>query len=98
MNDKRKESDYVRLIPEVLGMKLSVASLAVGSGHARLSAYPCELYSTRIVGRAAVVRSMHVSGCQCNALNLANTNARPPWKRMHEGGHYSLEGTIFTGE
>ena len=40
MNDKRKESDYARLIPEVLGMKLSVASLAVGSSHARLSAYP----------------------------------------------------------
>ena len=98
MNDKRKESDYTRLIPEVLGMKLSVASLAVGSSHARLSAYPCELYSPRIVGRAAVVRSMHVSGCQCNTLNLANTNARPPWKHMHEGGHYSLEGTLFTGK
>ena len=23
---------------------------------------------------------------------------RPAWKRMHEGGHYSLEGTLFTGE
>ena len=31
MNDKRKESDCARLIPEVLGMKLSVARLAVGS-------------------------------------------------------------------
>ena len=95
MNDKRKESDYARLIPEVLGMKLSVASLAGGSGHARLSAYPCELYSTRIVGRAAVVRSMHVSGCQCNALNLANTNARPPCPQTTLEAH-ARGGTLFT--
>ena len=23
---------------------------------------------------------------------------RPPWKHMHEGGHYSLQGTLFTGD
>ena len=52
-----------------------MSSLAVGSGHARLSAYPSSCILPQIMGRAAVVRSMSVSGY---ALNLANTNARPP--------------------
>ena len=52
------------------------------------TAYPCELYFT-----LDCVLSGPPS-CQ----NLANKNARPSWKCIHEGGHHSLEGTLFTGE
>ena len=66
-----------------------MASLAVGSDHARLSAYPCELYFTSDCGSRCCCQVHACFRLQCNALHLANTNARPPWKRMHEGGHYS---------
>ena len=87
--------------PESLGMRLSVASLAVGSGHARLSAYPCELYFTSNCGSRCCCQ---VHACFRLQSGLSKYKCqtglvrRPPWKRMHEGGHYSLEGTLFTGE
>ena len=46
-----------------------------------------------IVGRSAVVSTMHVPvpAVSSNALNL-HKNARQPWNKE---GHYSLEGTLF---
>ena len=71
--------------PESLGMRLSVASLAVGSGHARLSAYPCELYFTSNCGSRCCCQVHACFRLQCNDLDLANTNARPALPADHLG-------------
>ena len=48
----------------------------------------------RIVGDATVVKSMILID-SCSAMNLVN-EARPPWKCMHKGRHYSLKVTVIT--
>ena len=80
--------------PESLGMRLSVASLAVGSGHTRLSAYPCELYFTSDCGLRCCCQVHACFQLQCNALDLPNTNARP---RITLEAH-ARTGTLFTGD
>ena len=58
--------------------------------------------SPRIVGLAAVVHACF--RLQCNALDLANTNARPPCPQTTLKAHarggtlFTIEGTLFTGE
>ena len=81
--------------PESLGMRLSVASLAVGSGHARLSAYPCELYFTSDCGSCCCCQVHACFRLQCNALDLANTNASPPCPQTTLEAH-ARGGTLFT--
>ena len=95
MNDNHKS----------LGMRLSMASLAVGSGHARetLVRILASCISPRIAGRAA--GPCIIPAASCNALNLANTSARPPCPQTTLEAHArggtlfrALEETLFTGE
>ena len=44
-----------------------------------------------------VVRTMHDLNYQLQNYELTNKKARPLRKHMHEGGHNSIEGTLFTG-
>ena len=94
--------------PEGLGTRLSVSSLTVGSGHARL--YPCELHFTSDCGSRCCcqVHTCFWLPVVLNALNLANTNARPPCIQttlevnarggtLFTRGDIIHGGTLFTG-
>ena len=72
-----------------------MASLAVGSGHARLSAYPCELYFTSDCGSRCCCQVHACFRLLCNALDVANANARLPCPQTTLEAH-ARGGTLFT--